>query len=215
MPKAKSNSKKSKPFSRKEVRAIKEIVEDMPELKYHSTDAYSSGIPVSSTAIDVDLSAVPDADREGDRIEPSSINISGRVLRDASVSVGSADHVRVILVQWYPDTADDDCTFADILEGYNQTFAHMQVYVRDKTKRAKFNVLFDRVIHVSERTSGTGMLSYDKKYHIQRKLKKPIYFNPGATTGKNHIFLLAVGEQTSTAEDCQIPYQATLRYRDM
>lgn len=187
----------------------------MPELKYHSTDAYAAGVPATSSAIDVDLSAVPIADREGDKIEPTSINISGRAIRDAGVTAGSWDHVRIILVQWFPDTADDDCTFADILEGYTQAGSMLQVYVRDKTKRSKFTVLYDKLMTLAERTTGTGMSNFDKGFHVQRKLKKPILFNPGATTGKNHIFLLAVGIQTASAEDSTLPYMATLRYRDM
>lgn len=208
--------RKRRAFTPKQKTLIKKIAEKRGELKhYHVTGSAVS----TNSAIIVNLSGASQGDaitnRDGDRMEPSSILLRGTLLRDSATTAGSWDSVRLVLIQWHQDSAVSTPTASDIFEDTTQSTIHLTPLIADKSKRSMFTLLADRQWQLQDRANSYDSMKYQRQFWIKSKLRRKIFFNAGATSARNHVYLFVIGTQTSSTEDTTLTYQSLLRFRDI
>lgn len=208
--------RKRKPFSKKQVKTIKKISERRSELKMHNV----SGSTATTGGFEVNLSAVSQGDtiltREGDRIEPTSLKLNYRIIRDAGVAADTVDAVRVLIIQWHPDTLVDAPQLSDVLQDASTvTQQRVSPITGEVAKRARFTLLYDRIHDfIYDRSHGKDSVAMRNLWFNLTKKARVLYNTGGATTGKNHIYLLVAGQQVVATEDSTFTYYSQLRFRD-
>lgn len=211
----KKGAKRKSAFTAKQKRAIKEIAESSSEPRHYLVQSTSLA---TNTLSAVNLSAMTQGDsvldRDGDRAELTSIRITGRLLRESTATSGTWDSVRVVLIQWHPDSNVDVPAAADLFEDTTQSTISLSPIIIDKSLRSKFTLLADKTFVLQDRANSYDSGRFERRFVIRKKLSRPILFNAGATTGRNHIYMVVLGEQTSATEDCTMSYFSALRFRD-
>lgn len=167
--------------------------------------SYDSPTLIDLTAISQDVS---EDGRRGEDIELKSIKFKGYVVR------GSADsYARVCIVQWRPDTTADTLTLSDMFyQGSSVLNAYWQAPRADSKSDGEFKVLYDiRIPLLSANNKTVQMLSKN----IFKGFRKHINFHDNATTGQNHIFLVAFSNVTNASgSEPDFFYDVTVTYKN-
>lgn len=211
--------RRRRPYRRKTLtkgqRAIvRKMIKVSPEPKFYQVSSVGTG---TNSEFAVDFTNISQGDtyltREGDIIQPTSLSLSYRIIRDSGVATGSPDNVRVMVIQWHPDNLDSgNPNYADVLQDSATTSFAESPYIMNKMKRAKFTVLYDRSHRfIYERALGRDAGVYSK---VLLPIKRKVKFGVNLQSGKNKIFMLVIGQQTTGTEDCSISYNGVLRFRD-
>lgn len=189
--KYKKRYNRKKPVSRSEVRAIaKAVVEAKPERKnYDYVDLSQIIYPYNTNPWVLDLTEVTqgstDTTRVGNEITFEYLGIRALLRYNPSASVESFN-ARVLVFQWYPDTAVDTPTNVSILASTN----YIQGYF-NRENSGQYKVLFDqRMVMQNDSASPNAEHLIDIAIPKSTKgLRKTLHFNDANTTGTNHIFM--------------------------
>jgi len=185
------SSKKQKQNIRKIVR--KEIKSSAEE-KF--IDVNLATLTINATAVLTDLFLPLEGpgreNRIGDVCSYKSIEFAYSL---QPISAVNAQMVRVMLIQWKPDSASNAIGIDQILTdtAVNKILSHHQ-----HALRTQYNVLYD-VVH----TLGVVTPEAESRRVYRRVVRIPptkkVYFNRSATTGKNKVYLLTVSDITPAA----------------
>lgn len=209
--------KRSAGFTPRQRSTIKQIVKGHGEPKHF---LYNTTTAVTSSWYHYDISQITQGDtivsRDGDRAEPSSVDVRVNLLRDPTTTAQSIDQVRLLLLVWHPDSAvEEPSAAAKLFEDTTQTRVGISPIIVDKNNRSKFTLLYDKTHSLFRREDSLDSGKWYKQIRIFKKLTRPLLYNAGATTGKNHIYLVALGSQSSAAEDSTLQYESVVRFRDV
>lgn len=195
--------KKSRGLSKRQKQDVKRLVNTTMEKKYYDTEGQNT---VTNTGTILSFSAPAQGDgvlqRIGDQIQPYSFEITYGI-----TYADTTNYMRVLLVQWKPDTALEAPTVAEVFEasGVNPPFTPIK-----QDNRHKMRVLYD-VIHAVG-SGGTGCLVRKVRLN-QNQMLKSIRFNEAAATGSNKIYAILLSDSGAIA-DPAFNYSTLLRYTD-
>lgn len=207
------------PLSLRQKREVQKMILKSGSPNYYNNTT-GSGTDVDQTGIVVDTTAVVQGDGQGeriqDKIQPTSLQLRGSVTFFGSGIVSASNVpavVRMMVVRWKPDTAQDDLTaWNQIIEG-SDPWDNFPMF--DEVSRKKFHILADkRFLLCSDHST-------DAQHPIVRLVNEtiplkghPIKYNEGLTTGNNKLYLMLVSsDNTANAVECKILYK--LNYRDL
>jgi len=142
--------------------------------------------------------------REGDRLEPTLLEINSRVSMSAVTDVA-----RIIVFQWRPDTDAELPTMGKILQITGSAQSVYSPYVLNEVDRAKFVVLKDRTFH-----SNPDTLYFHFRCKQTKFMNKYISYNIGVTSGKSQIYVLAFSNIASAGTEPTWNKVAYLYWKD-
>lgn len=208
-------TRKKKVLTKGQKQQVRKIIRSEQETRMYNT---SSATQTTYTAAFIDLAAPPQGDaglgyRDGDVIMPTALRFSYRVVRDSGVTASTLDTVRVMIIQWHPNTSISGTpSLSNVLQSTGATDLSESPYVLARAERKMFTVLYDKVHrNLTERAQGRDAASSGFFF---RRLKGKISFDFGATTGRNKLYLIVAGQQSSAVEDSVIAYNSCLWYKD-
>lgn len=196
-------------FNKAERAAVRRIIKSSKEKNYF--DVVSAGGAISTTAVVTKLSGIGQGDGQGQRLgdtcELTSVEFHQIAATDAGAASGTLNNIRIMLIRWLVDDTDTAPVIGDILESTSYPYSSL---VGDQADRKKFEVLVDK--HLSLTVRNDSRSAYDHKDVISCKGKK-IYFDAAATTGKGHIYLVTLGNNTTASgNDVTFNYYFRMRY---
>ncbi len=200
-----------KKLNKREVKQVKNLISRVQEKKHRLE--YSTGSSAHSTGQIIDLLDLSQGDtnytRDGDELMLKSLKFRFHLLRESGSTLG--DSVRMILFQWKPDNAQDVPTIGQILEDSTNVPYLSPI---DTHHKDKFNVLMDRLTLLSPLGTTNERKSFWKTVNMKRVIKR-VRYNPGASTGKNLVYLMLIGTQSSAgAEETFVRYYGDISFSD-
>lgn len=219
---------KSKTPSKKVPQPVKEYIhkaidsnKSLRQFMYPSAAQEVTVNPVFLDLTDIDVAGAGIADnpilyRSQAEIELQALNISGFF---APKSGGVADAVcRLVVFRWKGDSASDPPTAAALF-GSNFTRNWASPVGFDRIETAKFQLLWDRTWHLGPQTGSASVPKADKETILVKKtlylnkLPKVTYdSNTGSTGGKNHLYVMYIGNSGSGTDSSQMYIDFFLRY---
>lgn len=158
----------------------------------HGTPQYSQLTNV--TQGDTDIT------REGDTIVPIKLKLRANLDGNATTT----SRVRLMVVDWFPDSATETPTFSALLESATSTVATLSPLNFDD-KKDKFRVLYDKVFILHGQNATGGDLSHRKiNVNIKlnnKKMSKRITYDNSSTDGQHQIYLCGISDQTVSGPD--------------
>lgn len=158
-----------------------------------------------------------------------SVGAAGRVgeqirfhdldLRYACTVADTYNHCRIIIFQWFVDTAVLNPTAAYIMDvNAVSTTAYTYEAPYNSVQPERFRILYDSQFHVTGSGGATDPIQQGttRTAHVQiyaNRVKNPITFNGAATSGMNHVFLLAISD-SAIASHPLISYGGFMNYID-
>lgn len=198
----------SKPIRKYVKRQIDQKKETMEKISFNAGSALSYDNPtiVDLTALSQDVS---EDGRVGEYVRLKAIRFKGYVVRGANDA-----YARICIVQWRQDSTTDSLALADVFyQGSSVTNAYWQA-PRPETLAGKgsFKMLYDkRVPLLSANNKTVSMISKT----IYKNLTSRVTFADNATTGQNHVFLLAFSNVTdASGNEPNLFYDITVDYKD-
>lgn len=195
---------------RQTAKIAKKAVRRELETKHH--DEAGTGTEVSTTAQIVDLTTISRGDTgatfDGDSLTP--VGFEFRQLLGVPTGQTALNICRVILFIWKMDDTDEVPVVGDIL--YDTT--NVPYLSRVLWESKKFKVLSDRTYEMGP-TSTPGGLPQNRVNIISVKPKKlmKMYFKAAASTGRNKIYLMTIGNVAAGVSDANIFYHSSLRFK--
>lgn len=185
--------------------AIARKVNRMAERNYHDISVVST---IDTTGIIWCASDVPvgtgDTQRIGDKFNPLSLEVCGRITADQLALSGSS--VRMIVFKWKAQSNVDALNCGKILQNITVTTAPFEFYNHDN--RAKFTVLCDKVYEVYGSGEAKTRLF---KFKCPIKGKQMNY--AGATLDHmNGVYIMFISD--TTVSPPQVEFKSRLHYVD-
>lgn len=203
------NTGKKKTLNQKVKRIITRNIE-----KKHYDKTLAGGVVVN-VPIFYDTSTVPqggvaayDTVRDGDVIFPKYLEIRYSFTRE--VTSTTRDNVRMVVFQWKSDMAVDTPTHGKLMAstGTNPIMSGIQWDLK-----GRFNILSDRTIPIdtlaNDRTPKNGSLIIKGS-----RLLKKMEYNPAAVTGRNHVYIMFLGENAAGNDDTLVNVFSRLVFSD-
>lgn len=211
MYKAQRRNPALKPTQKKQVKAL--VKSALNRNKETNSYSYSAAEEITSTIAVQDLSAYivqgdGNDERVGDQLRMKSVRIRGRVIPK---STGVGDVVRILIIQWRPDTAVDTPTVAELFEDTATAGPTMSNYNMDIISRRKFKVLLDRTFLVPAYANANNRRDLFFDTVIKGSRISKVNYTPTATTGGNHLYLVRIGTQVSGTTASNF-YHNTIQY---
>lgn len=181
------------------------------------THAEYDATPIELTSTEMtarDLTDVSQGDgssqRDGSEILPTSFFFRYNFY---AKSTGVGDTLRIMLIRWRGASAPQ---YSDILQLSASAGAKVISHItNDKGKTPKFTVLYDRIHQVpayANQYAGQARQMYTVRIPASRLAK--IKFDTSATTGYNHIYLLATGVTATGNSATSFNYAQNLKFKD-
>lgn len=195
-------------------RVAKRTILRSTETKNHSEYDVSPVELTSTELTAVDLTNVGQGDgvsqRVGGSISPSSFFFRYNFYAKTS---GVGDTIRITLFRWRGESAP---TYSDILQLDASAPAKLVSHVtNDKGKKPYFTILYDRIHSVPPYASTYTGQSQHITVRIPASRLAKIKFDTSATTGPNHIYLLATGGTISGTGATSLNYSSNLSFKDL
>ena len=195
--------KKTKPVTRKDVRAIINQRVD--------TDSDVNITTITVVPFDVALMSQLTSTATGSNQKFILESLDVRIVATNPASVGSV-FVRFIVFMWHPDSQTDLPVFSDILADAETVDSILSPIV-DDTQRAKcFTVMRSFIIKLGEATSVEG----NERKHLFMRFVKPNFprkfmFNTAAGVGRNQIFMFVTSDIANASSPPNIIMKTELR----
>lgn len=204
--------KSNRPLSKREANLkanILKSVKRLPEPKNHYSSQALNNVGFGGNIFNLFDPAQGDTSqtREGDRCTCTHVSIRGRVA--SNLTAGNYNNVRVIVFYWRHDTGERIPVVSDVLQA---TYASASwtplgpVVVGEEAKTIQ--IISDRTYDVSTESNTA------QSFHVNMKLNKKVYFNDGATTGRNQLHLLAISDDGVSAYP-QFQFISNVQFRDI
>lgn len=173
---------------------VKKAITANKELNYGNIDNSQTNISYDIPHI-AQWSAIPQGatidDREGDRLEPVSLEVNSRISMPSTVDVA-----RVIVFQWRPDTDAELPSMAKILQIPGTGQSVYSPYILNDVDRQKFVVLKDRTF-----VADVDSQQFHFRFKITKFMNKYISYNASLTSGKSQIYVLAFSNIASAGSE--------------
>lgn len=205
-----------KPRSQKTFRSkVQNVILSTAEKKVLTTDVQLSNI--SSTMSSFSLTPISEGvnpnHREGNEVYPTYLTLHGYWRCNDNYNF-----MRLILVQWFPDTAISIPTAGEI---FNSTLdQHSQMFGPLNTSKVNkvFRVLWTRRMMASDTTENptiNRLRTIDFNINLRKKLKykKIIYNSTTVIDGRGKLYLLAVSDSTVTGHP-DLSFVSKVSFRD-
>lgn len=227
--KAKGTSKKTK--GRKIPEPVKDYVHKQinRKLSWRQFLTASASQEITTTAVimditDIDIAAAgvaddPEAFRSQNEIYPQTITLAGYIVPKTTAVVDSVS--RIIVFQWTGDCAADP-PLATTLWGGAFTRPFTAPIGMDKINcTTPFKVLFDRTYHLGPQTGSASIPVANHewsmvKHTINARHCKPVKYDSGIgdSGGRNHIYMLYIGNSGSGTNSANLYVDAFLQYKE-
>lgn len=214
MPVRKYRRRKPQISDKRIKRVAKRTILRNAETKYHA-EYDLTPIELTSTeltALDLTNVAIGDlaTERAGSLIQPTQFFFRYEFNAKSS---GVGDNIRVILFRWRGDSAP---TFSDIMQLSSTSVAKIFSHItNDKAKKSKFTMLYDRHHEVPSYANSFSGRSQTVTVRIPMSRLAKIKFDSAATTGTNHIYLLAIGNNSTGVTATNFNYVSNLSFKDI
>lgn len=179
-------------LNKRQVRQVKNLVSRQQEHKVFDNTVGSTGISSGGSLygpLTAPIQGTGDSQRVGDRI-----TLKKMTFREAMVYGDGTNHLRLIIFQWYQNSAVAAPLLTDILQTTGNPICSS---INDTNMDGKkFKVLHDKVYNLTQNGANGASFSQIKLYG-RRIARKAIQFNPGATSGFNHIYMYAISDSAA------------------
>lgn len=212
-PRGRPNPKRlNKPQSAAVATIARKVIKSAVESKKH--DDSNGGLAASrlSTNVGYMLSSVPTAERDGDIINPVSLELKYTIKANATTPLSC--YVRVLVVRWLDQEACNAIQVNALLDtvfASDTTRYFMNPYRFDASYRKRFVPVYDKVHTV---IPGEKDYIYMSKYIKIPKTSKILYSTGSAVTGKNQYIVYFLTNQSAGASPPTITYRTRLIYKD-
>lgn len=172
-------------------RNILKTVKKLPEPKYHYTSqvAITSGSSGNIYKLIDPAQGTTSQERNGDRCTVQHLSLRGRCY--SADTTGGVSAIRMIVFKWNVDTAERIPTIANILQAtYAASSWTPFSPVVTGQERDDISIIVDKTFNMSYYGETV------KGIHVEKKLNHKVYFNAGATTGKNQLHVLFVSGES-------------------
>lgn len=149
--------------------------------------------------------------RSGDMITPVRVWGRFKLSRDSGATSGTSMYVRVLIIRWKPNNLDDAPEDTEIFKDAADPFSQLTFVSAD---RSKFDVLYDRLVNLSDFSLEPSRATKALKVNIPLPASRKMFFNTGATTGTNQLYLITVGDKAIGTENCTLDPRLYIRYLD-
>ncbi len=202
-----SKAKGGKALSKRQTKQVKRIAQSLGE-KNRNTTIQNAVLPEADDLLVVDLIAIAQGDGTGQRVG-AEINSAGIELEYMFFGTGVEQVVRLMLVQWKEDTQTAVPTAVLLFTASASTNAPLSDTSYENRK--SFKVLYDK----SHALGVTGNEVATRRVRIPgSKMLQKIIFNGTATTGFNHVFLIAWSSELVAGSPAALSFVNTLRFYD-
>lgn len=200
---------------KKEVQSmISSRLREKPEKKYldHDQTATLVGSSVVGTPVVVPLSDVTQGinnqERIGAEIQPVFLGMRYRVTGDPGSTVSTCA-VRVMIIRWRNNDLTTPVSFNNILQNIAFPWSY---YNKNTTK--DFTSLYDAKHVLSNNQSNSEYNAFNEVSIDWKKLKTPIQYDSGATTGTDNLYLVAISDVGSLGNRPILTYNTRLLFTD-
>lgn len=164
-------------------RVAKQVIRSQSERKYIAT-SLDTAISFNASLLTVAMPTLGtgNSNRIGQTITPTVIQLKGVFSYSDPYNL-----IRMMVVQWHPDNQVDVPLAQDFFNAVGNLHAP-DSNTPDPSIRNRYTVLSDRRYVVSS----AGPVAREFNFSVYPK--KKILFNTGLTTGKNHIYVVAVSD---------------------
>lgn len=187
-----------KVFSKKKKQRIstiaKRVLQRNAEWKHHNAvvsgaTAFAGGLNSLTDVAQGDT----DLTRDGDQLTMGKLVFFLELAQSSGVGFDVHNAVRVILFQWFPQSAP---AVSDILDQGTGTAPYYH-YFTDKAK--SFKILHDKIhrLQRDDPTAGGQVKIFKRRFKV-RPGRKKIQYVSGGTTGSNKIYLLLMSDSSVT-----------------
>lgn len=218
---AKRRTKKArKVFSPAQAKAVAKIAHavttESQEVKHFSASSQSTGLPPSSGTPFVNDLATPaqgvsENDRIANHITPQYFGMR-YVLRGQHASDQLVTKVRILIVQWKPNTATSGSPdWTQFLQTVSDPWSY-----RNTEDSSQFRTLYDAK-HITVGNQANEAFTIYGEASIPAKSFKTISYNDSSVTGENKLYLMAISNYQgadTTAGEPILDYCYRLRYTD-
>lgn len=179
-------------LNKRQVRQVKNLVSRQQEHKIFDNTSGSTGAPNTGVLygpLTAPSQGPSDSQRTGDRITLKKITF-----RESMIYADTTNHFRLIIFQWYQNSALATPALTDILQTIGNPICSA---INDTNMDGKkFKILHDKVFNLTQNGANAAAFSQIKLYG-RRIARKAIQFNPGATSGFNHIYMFALSDSAA------------------
>lgn len=184
------------------------MIPHTPELKHYDSNSsgYIAGVTYAGTIVSVSAIAQGTAanQRTGD-----SIVIRGIDFKINCFQQGTSTGLRFILFAWNVSTGLAAPGISNILQGAGVTpMAIVAPYDADSTEQGRLDIIADIYLPCGASPSVARAV-------VQRKLKLPVNFDAGATTGAGTLRLLTVSDAALAGNSPQHEWWCRILYDDV
>jgi len=187
--------------------AVSKLIRDQGgELKYIDSSA-SAGVDSDGTAgID---SAVDQGDGKSERIG-NYIKMQRYIARWQVTVADATNMMRIIMLQWKPNTASDALALTDVMESAFMGSATAPLSTFNQTNYGNyFRILYDELVCVStDNPVVVGKIDLDLSRCAQVK-----FGNDASASAAGHLYLLRISDSTAISHP-DFTYVGRLLYRD-
>lgn len=166
-------------------RLIRNNNKNIQEAKYHAVNTVLSSLVSYSGSLE-DMTAIirgdGDTQRDGDRLLPTSLQISYICHGETFTSA-----FRIIIFRWKPDSVP---IVTDIVPTTGSGYVITTGFQHDQ--RNQFEILYDKK-HVVSNNGGSELVVVTKSLKMA---KKQIDYSAGTTAGSNKIWVLAFSDRS-------------------
>lgn len=155
--------------------------------------------------------------RSGDVIEPTSVQFNTWICRNSTSTTSTTyARVRLTLFQWTADTAADTPNVADLF--HSPSYLSISPFNQNAVNKRNFKILYDTSFTLGPSFTSTSAPGSHLdgtrtiKVFIPKKKLRSIEFQPGTSTGRNHIYAMLWGSEANGDDDCLAHYSYVVRF---
>lgn len=199
-----------KKLTEREKNLKKEIirqVKNAPEPKHHYSSQSLFSVDFGGNIYNLlDMAqGVTSQQRIGDRAALTHLSLRGRVTNNNST--GTINTIRVIVFIWKVDTAERTPAANDIIQNtyLSASYAPYGPLVVGQ-ERNDIDIISDRTYDLSYNSDT------QHSFHLNKRMDRKLYFNAGATTGKNQPHVMFISDDGVTLyPQAEFVCQATIK----
>jgi len=214
-------------LSRRQRRAVKQLVDRRSELKWFQPTLASQAVTATGTVVGMTDIAQGDTDqtREGDQLRLCG-NIQFRGFIHTDITGDTTQHlpkIRLVIFQWHPQTESGGATeptVANLLD--NGPSGSPDIFSIPKhDNRFMYTILYDRLYRmVGPGVAAGGPMNPMQEKIISRNIslsraRKKIQYSAGSqTVACNHLYIMYISDLAADAQNPTITWSAKIVFRD-
>lgn len=197
-------------YGKKLASTIKRVITKQSEKKYIA-NVNTASVGTAGFVYDLTTASqgISDSARIGDQSTIRSINVRYQVNNSTGTGSDSFNVIRVMIVQWYPDTVP---TLSDVMLLTSSGYLNVHSpYNHDK--RFMFKVLHDRTLTVSANGYNIDYTKISGNVMITNGFRRKLQVQGGSTVGNNKIYVVSVAD-SSVSPDPTLGFVSKINFSD-